>query len=282
MNQLTSELRHVSPSSLTVHPALEGFPSLPADQLVVLHNSIEARGIMKPLVCTHDHQVYSGRARLHCAMVLELATVPVMIREESDVLGYAIESRIARGQLTKSGIVLLLFEQHPELAQSRGARAGRKKNCPLNGQLNVSPSNGEQIANRHESFRSLGARYQVPRQYFEQLAEMRAEATAEEWTELRRVILEEEASIPRQYAGFKTGRPAGSARGAVIYAHVDEQGLLAGILPRAFSSIRQGFSQWAAGAIDSRAKAAVEKEWSALLDEAPAELLRIAKRKAAL
>jgi hypothetical protein len=266
-NELTTGMIPIATTSLTVHPALDGFPSLSPEQLLVLQGSIERCGITDPLIMTPDREVYSGRSRLHCAKILELANVPVIMRPEKDVIGYAIENRIARGQLTKSGIVMVLFEQHPDLAKA--PKMGRPNKC----------SSGEHLSKQHDSFRSLGARYQVPYQYFSLLGEMRQDATEEEWQELRKVILEEEASIPRQYAGFKTGLKPGTKRGAVIYASVDEQGYLEGILPRAFSSIREGFSRWETE-IDSKSKAAVEKQWGELLDVAPPQLLRMAKRKA--
>jgi len=270
---MQQEIVNLSTGDLTLHPKIEGFPALSSDQFKVLHASIEKKGILEPLLCTPDYEVYSGRARLRVALSLGLPTVPVVVREEKDVLGFMIESRIARGQLTKSGIVLVLFEQHPALAlkPNQGGRPTRQKIPVIK-----SPVSGQAIS----SFTQLSERYRVPREYFFHLTEMFQEATAEEWLELRRLILEEEASIPRQYAGFKTGRPAGSKRGAVIYGWVNEQGILEGIFPRSFASILQGFSSWN-DAIDTRAKVEIEKQWGELLDAAPPELQRIAKRKAA-
>jgi len=276
-----TEVAYLSPLVLTFHAGLEDFPELPADQMDALTESVKEKGILEPLFCTPDNECYGGRAKLRIAQALDIPEVPVIIREETDVLGYAIETAVARRQLSKSGIALVIFEQHPELAATKGAKAGRPKTVIPHNNTSVSPSkSGEVLAKRHESFRQLGARYKVPHYYFSLLGEMRDGMTGEEWTELRRVILEEEASIPRQFAGYKTGRPAGSSRGPVVYAFLSEQGLLEGILPRAFSSLREGFSRWDTE-IDSKSKAAVEKEWGELLDAAPPELLRIAKRKAA-
>jgi hypothetical protein len=255
---------------LTIHPALENFPGLSDDQIASLTESIKSFGVQEPLICDEQRRVYSGRSRLLVAQALEIQTVPGIIRPENNVLQFAIESAVSRRQLTRSAIAFLLFEQHPELA--RGGKAGRPKNC----------STGEQLSARQESFRSLGARYRIHPSYFSLLGEMQFGSSVEEWAQLRHVILYEEASIPRQYAGFRTGLKAGTKRGPVVYACVDEQGLLEGILPSAFASIRQGFARWNTADIQTDAKAAVEREWAALLDEAPPELLRIAQRKAAL
>lgn len=260
-----------SPHELEVHPDLVNFPGLSDDQLAALTLSVKERGIQEPLTIDVHGRVYDGRARLQIAKALELFTVPFVTRDETDVLAYAIESAVNRRQLTRSAVAFLLFEQHPDLATVNGRKGGRpstyKKTGPEGPVLN--------------SYTALGARYRIKKEYFLLLAEMFNEASEDEWSELRHAILFEEASIPRQYAGFKTGLKPGNKRGAVIYASVNEQGLLDGILPRAFSSIREGFSRWNTHEINSKAKAAIEKEWAELLDEAPPELLRIAKRKAA-
>lgn len=275
-NQL-SEVRQISPEELTVHPALEDFPGLSDDQLAALTISVKERGIQTPLICDEENQVYDGRALLGIAKALELESVPVIVRPEADVVAFAIESAVNRRQLTKSGIAFLLFEQHPELAATRGSRQGGR---PKKTDTIVSVS-GKALADRHETFRQMGARYRVPQPYFSNLAEMKEGSSEEEWDELRRLVLYEEASIPRQFAGFCTTQKPGVKRGAVIYGWVNEQGILEGIIPRSFASIRQGFSMWG-DAIDSRAKHEIEKQWAELLDAAPPELRKIAKRKAAL
>ena len=262
---------YLPPANLTLHPALADFPGLSDDQLAALTISVKAHGIQGRIVCNEEHQVYDGRALLQIAQALELPVVPVEVREEKDVLRYAIESAVNRRQLTRSAVAFLLFENHPELSSTRN-KGGRAKNWPPKG-----PVSGQDL----NSYRDLAVRYRVKRDYFTLLLEMMAGMTPEEWAELRRMVLFEEASIPRQYAGFKTGQPAGSQRGAVIYAAVDEQGVLEGILPRAFSSLRQGFARWGTNDIGTDAKAAIEKEWESLLDDAPAELLKIAARKGA-
>jgi hypothetical protein len=260
-----------SPESLSVHPDLTNFPPLSDDRIAALNKSIKEHGVQEPLICDQHRQVYSGRARLQIALALELSAIPIIIRPEANVLMFAIENAVNRRQLTCSGIAFLLFEHQPELASRRG-KAGRPNKC----------STVEHLSASHESYRQIGARYRVHPSYFGYLAEMKAGSSDEEWAQLRHLILHEEASIPRQYAGFSTGLKAGSKRGPVVYASVNEQGVLDGILPRAFSSIREGFLRWSNHEIDSKAKAAVEREWAQLLDEAPPELLRIAQRKAAL
>ena len=265
-NDILSDVLHLPTHSLTIHPDIEAFPGHSDDQLAALDLSVKAQGILVPLIADEEYRVYAGRARLAIAMATEMPEVPVIIRREANILGYAIEDAINRRQLTRSAIALVLFEQHPELALFRN-KGGRPSKKPV-----VEP----QVS----SFAALAHRYRVPRDYLSHLLSMHTGMSAEEWAELRRVVLFEEASVPRQFAGFSTGLPVGSSRGAVIYAAVDAQGLLEGILPRAFSSIRQGFARWGSE-IDSKAKAAVEKEWADLLDAAPPELIKIAKRKAA-
>jgi hypothetical protein len=266
---MTTDIIQVSPQSLTLHPALANFPGLSDDQHAALENSVKVFGILTPLVADAERRVYDGRTRLRIAQVLELPSIPVAIRPEPDVLAVAIESAVARRQLTRSGIAFLLFEQHPQLVKERN-KGGRPKKL-----AGIQPVSGQELG----SYRDLALRYRVPREHFGYLAEMHAGMEAEQWAELRRLVLFEEASIPRQYAGFRTGQPAGAQRGAVIYAALNAQGELDGILPRAFASLRNGWEKWRD--VPTDAKAAVEKEWELLLEDAPEELLKIAARKGA-
>jgi hypothetical protein len=256
----------IAPTALSVHPAVAKFPYLGEDEIAALTISIKQYGVLTPLICDEERRVYDGRARMAIAESLGLTAIPVIVREEKDPLAFAIESRVNRGQLTRSAIALVLFEQHPELATSKNRGGRPKKNC----------SSGEQLSATHDSYRQLGIRYRVPYQYFSALAEMHAGMSEEDWAHLRHVVLYEEASIPRQFTGFLSGQPAGSQRGAVIYAALID-GELKGILPKAFSSLRNGFENW--NGVPTDAKAAIEREWEGLLEGAPAELLKIAVKK---
>ncbi len=260
----------ISPDQLTVHPDVLNLPGLSDDELAALQQSILEHGVRVPLLVDDHHRVYDGRARLAAALASDKAAVPIVVRREDNVFMAALEGSILRRQLSRSAIAFLLFEQHPDLA-AKSNKGGRPKKL-----VATRPVSGQELA----SFRDLAARYRVRRDQFVLLAEMREGMTPDEWAQLRHVVLFEEASIPRQYAGFKSGQPAGSNRGPVVYALVNEQGELEGILPRALSSVRQAFSRWSTGGIDTKSKAAIEKEWSDLLDEAPRELLTIAMRKA--
>jgi hypothetical protein len=190
------EVIYLSPDLLTVHPALADFPGLSDDQIAALENSIKEFGVLVPLVLTDDNQVIDGRAKLHIAVQLELPSVPVIYRAESDPLAYAIESAVNRRQLSRSAIAFVLFEQHPELAAQHGAKAGR-------------PKKSAQVAPISEpaSFTTLSKRYQVDRKDFTRLLEMRAAMSEEEWTGLRHVVLFEEVPLGRAYAGNTIPNP---------------------------------------------------------------------------
>jgi hypothetical protein len=270
MKTTTNETEDVT--ALDFHPALKDFPRLTEAERIVLTASVERNGIQIPLIITEENKVIDGRERLEIARALELDDVPVSVvnmKTDAEVRAFAFENRVTAPNMTRSRKVLFILELHPDLAMSGGGRAGRPKKLE-----NGSPISGDIV----NSFRQLAERYKVPREYFDQLAEMRREATADEWKRIELAICNDGVPISRLYPGFKTGLKAGSRRGAVIYAGMI-QGTLVGILPRAFSSIREGFSRWAKGEFDSAAKVAIEHEWAAILDEAPLELQRIAKKK---
>lgn len=141
-------------SELHPHPKLKHFPMLSEEKYAALVLSIRQNNMLKAIVITEDGKVIDGRNRLKAAMEIGLDSVPVEIRDDVDPVVYAIESAATGRQLTKTGVCLLLLDQHPDLAECRADRKGGRKSIS---------ETGEKITS---SFRDIGTQYQVPREYF--------------------------------------------------------------------------------------------------------------------
>lgn len=195
-------MEHVKLEKLAPHPALQQFPLLDDAQLQVLTQSVAEHGVLKPLVAVKDGNdgrglVIDGRNRYLAAERNLLGSVPVeWAPEGTDPIVYAIESAIAGRNLTRSGVVLLLVEQHPDLAESRtlGQQRGLKKG------KNPNDSPCDNIT--RDAFNMMADRYNVPREYFSQLLKIRESASDVEWDQVRANILSGESSIAALYAGL--------------------------------------------------------------------------------
>jgi hypothetical protein len=194
--------------NLSEHPALATFPLLSEEQLAVLTMSIGEHGVLKPLVCVRDPSgadkgfVIDGRNRLQGAKNNIFSSVPVeWAPEGTDPIVYAIESAISGRNLTRSGVVLLLLEQHPDLAEERRAREHgglkHRKNA------NVSRCDFVTAEDGKGSFLRIAERYNVPREYFSDLVKIQETLASdpEGWERVRMAILNGEGSIPAMVRG---------------------------------------------------------------------------------
>jgi hypothetical protein len=185
---------------LQPHPKLSTFPLLAQEQLEVLVRSVADHGILTPLTAIRTPEggglVINGRNRLAAAQANLLGSVPVdWAPDGTDPVVWAIETAIASRQLTKSGIVLLLLEQHPEMEKARKTRG----NFALKFSQNPNDSRCDLITTN--AFKLVSERYGVPREYFSHLLSIRDGCKDEEWMAVRRTILAGESSIPALLAG---------------------------------------------------------------------------------
>lgn len=242
----------IDPRKLKPHPALAGFPELPLDQFQTLLISVRTHGILQPLIVKGD-EVLDGRHRLQAACEVGLGLVPIVERADIDPLDCAIESAISRRQLTKSGIVLLLWEKHPSLALNRGERKGGRKKLL-----------SETTVEENPSYRTLSERYGVQADYFSKIALIwdAIGDDADAWAELRRSILVDEASLPRLYAGVG-GKLAtkGGKKTATNYFSTCRTGLV---------SIREAFKNWKKVPLEKRTE--IKKLWDELQRMIPGDL----------
>jgi hypothetical protein len=182
------QIIEVNPLYLMEHSVLENIPRLAPDQLESLRESIARRGLMEPLdvVPNPEHEgaylIIDGRHRFE---ILRKANqpIPCIVHAEKDPLDFAIDKAVQGRQLTKSGVVLMLFLNHPDLADKR-ARALRTKA-------------GVEPPERFRTFSSLAEKYRVPPEYFYALAEIKDHADEEKWEVAKHKILVDEICIPR-------------------------------------------------------------------------------------
>jgi hypothetical protein len=179
-------------ADLSEHPVLADFPLLPAEQYAALKESIFKHGQLKPLVAIRNDldgflQVIDGRNRLRVMREMNCPRADVELLDwDVDPLTYAIESAVTGRNLTKSGVVLMLFLKHPDLAENRAER-----------EKGVAP-----IDKINGSFKALAERYRVPPEYFTILAQIRDALDDADFDQVKGSILSGEASLPALKAGI--------------------------------------------------------------------------------
>jgi hypothetical protein len=251
-------------AQLSEHPDLSLFPLANPEQMEGMITSIKSVGQLVPIsVCpapAGNYYVVDGRNRLRAlaAAGIEAATC---IEVETNPLDYAIETAVACRQLTRSGVILVLWMQHPDLAKMRGDHTSgdhRQRGCE--------PFTSSVKALQETTFQRLAEKYNVPREYFSCMASI-AEKLGDDpdgWAEVRRQILEEEISLPRLNAGI-AGRQKtrGGKRSPTRYDSV---------FRRSLTGITNAFSNWQK--LDPKIRAPLADQWANTLahEELPDEL----------
>lgn len=267
-------LVHVHPETLGIHPILRTFPGLAKDKLDALYESIREVGILTPLVAVEDDAgqllIVAGRNRQKVAIDCFLEEVPVIVRNGVSPLDYALEEAVVGRQLSKSGVALMIFEQHPAL-QKGGAE--RKKGNLKVGDAPRSDSIGSGFSTTcdAETFRSLAARYGFPEDYLTLLSSLKSKSDAAHWQLIRKAIFEDDVSVTRCVAG-QAGRvaTAGGKRSETNYLRLTPDGRCIGVMPKALASLRNGFERWTT--LDLNARAGLKAEWDALMEILPEDL----------
>jgi len=183
------------------HPAIMDMPMLGEADLRALTASIQNNGVMKPISLSHDGQVIDGRNRIAAAVRAGLISVPVIyLGSEVDPLSYALESAVTGRNLTRSGIVLMLYLKHPDLV---AMRADRKGGRPSEEKGQITVDNYQRFPGKgSESFASISEKYNVPAEYFTRLAHIHEQVDEDTWEKVKRSILDRESSISAMVAGI--------------------------------------------------------------------------------
>jgi hypothetical protein len=93
-------------------------PDKKSPEWVALVDSIQAGGILHPLIITGDNQIMDGGWRWRAARQINLTEVPCVIRAESEAAVVITESLLHRKQMTRGAAVYLALSLLPEFIQS--------------------------------------------------------------------------------------------------------------------------------------------------------------------
>lgn len=257
------QISKVPTDSLKLHPCLDGFPALPTEEFATLRQSIAEHDILKPLTCLPDAAggllVIDGRHRLAAAKELNMPQVPVIVHGAGvDPLAYALESAVTGRNLTKSGIVLILYLKHPELSANSNDR--KKANLAKN----PNDSRCDKITSTGAVYVSVAETYHVPREYFTRLASIHEACSREEWAEVKTSIMAGDASIPAMYAGVAgRTRTKGKKRQDAQY-HV--------LVPRVASTLAHAFKVWGKIKFDEAAKRKMDDDFLHAFETMPPDV----------
>jgi hypothetical protein len=129
---------------LTPHPKIKhliGRWKADSDEMLALRRSIQEHGIMVPLLVTHDNYILDGVTRWQAAKALQLDTVPIEERPETEALDIVLATELHRRHQTKS---VLAFRLAPMIVEAWNLARDRQ-------------NNGYQLAgNPAKSFRKSG------------------------------------------------------------------------------------------------------------------------------
>jgi hypothetical protein len=188
----TGGVLHISPWKLKRHPLLEHFPPIGKDDKKRLVADVKERQqVLVPILVYGDYYVIDGWNRGEAACEAHLPTVPVVFVDgKIDPLEAALSTRIARGQLTKSGVTVMLYLTQ----QSVFDNAEKRQKA------------GEEDA---DSFKQWAVRYRIPRKYFSNLIAIK-KANPRKWEQNKADILAGLKHIPKLAAALNGAEKGGA------------------------------------------------------------------------
>ena len=134
------ELLLVDPAELRLHALQKHIPApdKKSSEWAAFVDSVQAGGILHPLIITPDKQIMDGGWRWRAARELEHTEVPCVVRSESEAAVIITESLLHRKQMTRGAAVYLAlslvkdFVSSSESRRLSNLRAGRKtREIPL-------------------------------------------------------------------------------------------------------------------------------------------------------
>ncbi|MFZ4394177.1 MAG: ParB/RepB/Spo0J family partition protein [Kiritimatiellia bacterium] len=273
---MSDKLFEANVSDLHEHPILNGFPRLTQDQFDSLVDSIVDRGVLKPLTCIKAPDgrllIIDGRNRFSAAQRAGLKKVPVLMAPDgTDPLDYAIESAVQGRNLTKSGVVLMLFLKHPDLAQNKN-KGGQPKRT---GELFSGSQKGD---GKIDSFTKIASAYHVPREYFFALSNVRElcrpwpKDADFEWKLIQQWIIDGEMCIARlapALEGYQMSHPVGRD-GAPMEAPGKAPVNLGRGFERTFTYLKNQFERWED--LPKPDRNVLAKMWWDVMDKLPKDL----------
>jgi len=125
----TPTIQHLPTEDLRWHPLVQALPRWADDapEMIALRGDIAARGVDQPIIVVEDeetgeHLVIDGRHRHRAASLAEIATIPVIVRPESDAVDIVLHTLCDRRHFTKGA---LAYMSYPVLKVGLHGKPGR-------------------------------------------------------------------------------------------------------------------------------------------------------------
>jgi hypothetical protein len=297
-----NSLELVDIENIANHSLLDQLPGIWDDdsaEMQALVADIAERGIDEPLfvVQPSEHIIQyllaDGRHRLRAAQLAGLLTVPVIFREESEVADIILGTLIHRRHCLSKGI--LAYVSYPAVAEKLkacthgGARPGsgkpRKISSPDDPDLKSyrdgegeKGSKAPKIVTMDSIATSLGISAELLG--FAKAIYVEFQRTPSLRAVWEPKILSGQVGINRVMPGIIGAEETkGKPRGLTDYLGQTPEGKIKGLMPRSLTTLRNGFATWEE--IDGEARYEFAREFIALLDELPDEIVSLLKSRRA-
>lgn len=174
---METKLTYHDPAELRLHALQKHIPApdKKSTEWVAFVDSVNAGGILHPLIITPDKQIMDGGWRWRAAKELELTEVACLVRPESEAAVIITESLLHRKQMTRGAAVylaILLVKEFVQSAESRRLQNLRKGVKTREMQLKTPTFPVE--SNFPESVRELAIRWGVSHATILQAEDVRA------------------------------------------------------------------------------------------------------------
>ena len=245
-----------------------------SQEITCLAEDILVRGVIQPILVVHGEKkgtywAVDGRHRLAAAVNAGLTTIPAIVRNEEETLGIIVSSLVHRKHFTKGALAYISV---PFLIPAAEASKARKQANTLVG---TKPQDSEEptkpfLLTLEDECLKLGFSIDLYQQSI-RLREIFSES-AEYKAQVEPKILAGEVGLGAAIAGY-AGRTATKKKDkpAVNYLDINAVGVAVGLMPKALTTIRNGFIAWPK--LNLEARAALKKEWDKLQAVIPADLL---------
>lgn len=258
-----------------LHAALQAVDPMPLDdtvEMAALAQSVRERGVIEdgkvvPSQTPGEWMLVDGRRRFAACRMAGRETFPAKVVREQDAQEIITATLALRKHFTKGALAFFCLRWLEPVAQ---ASIARKKSKLKRGADSEQESPADYLPRLEDECIRLGFSADI----YHQAARVR-EIFAEDADYKARLepkIYSGDVGLGAVIAGY-AGRSATKGPGkklAVNYLTLDAKGNATGLLPKAITTLTNGFAVWAN--LDLQARAALKKQWDALTAIVPTDL----------
>lgn len=256
--------------SIAHHPATANIPHSPEEsaELDALTRDVGERGVDQPIMVVPNGKfwfVVDGRHRFAAALGAGLTHIPAIVRREEEVPGIILASLVLRKHFTRGALAYISV---PFLSATAEACKARQRTNLLAGIKRQEVDDADQ-STLEDKCAKLGFSIDLYQQAF-RLRGIFAESDDYK-AQAEPKLLAGEAGLGALIAGY-AGRAATKKKDkpAANYLLLDAKGRAAGLMPKAITTLENGFKQWST--LDLTARAALKKDWDQLCEIVPEDL----------